>query len=853
MNRFIRVRRSCRVGSVAVLAMAAGRAAGQCGSPALYEFGGMPGPVCTASSGVQVGYEAVARGRYINIESSPLVSGSPAVMGRVALDHPARFMHTEIVGRVWATDGSTIYGLNTGTPASPQILGRITIPNARYISRLRIRGNYVYAVEPFTLYIVDVTNPAAPVLRSTLTFASSPFVHDVEVIGSYAYLSMEESADVNSLIVVDVSSPTAPVEVRRVGSNGRRGYRVAKAPNLAGLYTLAWNSTSAAIEEWSLATPSNPSLAAANVSLSSDDVLDYDDLRATNTAICFMGHYPAQVRLYDPGALGQIGPTLALPYGDFVNQLGTDTPYAFITRQSGELTRVNINTNPMTPQDPFLDIVPGYTRKVLDIGTGISVLTGSNDLWFFVTPNGAAPYSFAHVKGDAGYVLGGDSMALLSDGTLFAIESSTTSLTALVLAYHVTGAPSPSVQAMGSYPAGAYINGMDAGYDASNVRRVYYTTGGGAGGSPFLHVLNATNLAAMTHDSAFALTSTVYTPVRFFSASSFPPAPARVLVGGGATQIVSVASAGAPSSLGVIPSASQAIVRGLSPTMWLIDQNRLKAYDISTPATPVLQSAIRIAPDQHSGGVDVKTTSPFGNALALTTGDGDLVEVQAASANAPVITQIGRLNSANGPVNGLSWDGTNLHVANGIDGYMVMPVTFTAPPREDPNNALGLIGNAGIAAICVGTPFTATAHFVANPAVSAYQWLKLTGSVFTPLADGPTGTGSTVSGAATATLTITNPGPADAGYFSCRATNSCGTATTDTLLSARLGGYPNCDQSTVAPVLNVNDFICFLNAFAAGDPYYPFQYANCDGSSLVPVLNVNDFVCFLNLFAAGCP
>ena len=60
--------------------------------------------------------------------------------------------------------------------------------------------------------------------------------------------------------------------------------------------------------------------------------------------------------------------------------------------------------------------------------------------------------------------------------------------------------------------------------------------------------------------------------------------------------------------------------------------------------------------------------------------------------------------------------------------------------------------------------------------------------------------------------------------------------------------YPNCDSSTVAPILNVNDFSCFLNKFAAGDPY-----ANCDGSTTAPVLNVNDFSCFLNRFAAGCP
>ena len=61
------------------------------------------------------------------------------------------------------------------------------------------------------------------------------------------------------------------------------------------------------------------------------------------------------------------------------------------------------------------------------------------------------------------------------------------------------------------------------------------------------------------------------------------------------------------------------------------------------------------------------------------------------------------------------------------------------------------------------------------------------------------------------------------------------------------GCYANCDGSTLSPVLNVNDFTCFLNRFAAGE-----AYANCDGSTTAPVLNVNDFTCFLNRFAAGC-
>jgi glucose/arabinose dehydrogenase len=58
----------------------------------------------------------------------------------------------------------------------------------------------------------------------------------------------------------------------------------------------------------------------------------------------------------------------------------------------------------------------------------------------------------------------------------------------------------------------------------------------------------------------------------------------------------------------------------------------------------------------------------------------------------------------------------------------------------------------------------------------------------------------------------------------------------------------NCDGSTTAPVLNVLDFNCFLNAFTAGD-----LYANCDGSTTAPVLNVLDFNCFINLFGGGCP
>jgi hypothetical protein len=68
--------------------------------------------------------------------------------------------------------------------------------------------------------------------------------------------------------------------------------------------------------------------------------------------------------------------------------------------------------------------------------------------------------------------------------------------------------------------------------------------------------------------------------------------------------------------------------------------------------------------------------------------------------------------------------------------------------------------------------------------------------------------------------------------------------------------YANCDGSTTAPILNVEDFTCFINEFAAASQLPHEQqlthYANCDESTTAPVLNVEDFTCFINKFAQGC-
>jgi uncharacterized membrane protein len=135
---------------------------------------------------------------------------------------------------------------------------------------------------------------------------------------------------------------------------------------------------------------------------------------------------------------------------------------------------------------------------------------------------------------------------------------------------------------------------------------------------------------------------------------------------------------------------------------------------------------------------------------------------------------------------------------------------------------------------------------VTGSAPATFQW-RLNGA---PITNGTQPNGSSYSGATTARLVLNNAACENGGAYTCVATNSCGSGTTPEYTLVVTGCptcYPNCDASTAAPVLNVNDFVCFQNKFAAGD-----TYANCDQSTTAPVLNVNDFVCFQSQFAAGC-
>lgn len=124
---------------------------------------------------------------------------------------------------------------------------------------------------------------------------------------------------------------------------------------------------------------------------------------------------------------------------------------------------------------------------------------------------------------------------------------------------------------------------------------------------------------------------------------------------------------------------------------------------------------------------------------------------------------------------------------------------------------------------------------------------------------GASAEGGIVHGAQGATLRIRSVKPSDAGEYRCVISGPCGVGISNAATLIVKAGelcYANCDQSTAAPILNVDDFTCFINAFAQAQGLPQAlqieAYANCDGSTAAPVLNVDDFTCFINAFAAGC-
>jgi hypothetical protein len=127
-----------------------------------------------------------------------------------------------------------------------------------------------------------------------------------------------------------------------------------------------------------------------------------------------------------------------------------------------------------------------------------------------------------------------------------------------------------------------------------------------------------------------------------------------------------------------------------------------------------------------------------------------------------------------------------------------LPITFT----QHPTNASVRVGSNAIFSVAAtsNTPLT-------------YQWRRSG----VPLVTGPSGTGSTVSGATTPTLTITGATAADNGAaFDCAVTNACGPARSDPAGLAVTGGCGSADFDGDGDTATDADIEAFFRVLAGG-------------------------------------
>lgn len=140
---------------------------------------------------------------------------------------------------------------------------------------------------------------------------------------------------------------------------------------------------------------------------------------------------------------------------------------------------------------------------------------------------------------------------------------------------------------------------------------------------------------------------------------------------------------------------------------------------------------------------------------------------------------------------------------------------------------------------CVGGTATySTVVIPLNGGPYLYQWRRN----LVPLLNGPTGSGSVISGANAATLNIANTSPADAANYDCIITTpGCGTIFSATAgLATFPGGSGDGNLSGQADAADIQGFVNILINGGAPSPGYCAYDMNGDG-----VVDLNDWPAFL--------
>ncbi|MBX3315369.1 MAG: immunoglobulin domain-containing protein [Phycisphaeraceae bacterium] len=203
----------------------------------------------------------------------------------------------------------------------------------------------------------------------------------------------------------------------------------------------------------------------------------------------------------------------------------------------------------------------------------------------------------------------------------------------------------------------------------------------------------------------------------------------------------------------------------------------------------------------------------------------------------------GRLLFANGPGTSIiHLNGNTYTTAATLQGGLsVRAISFaTVPPRIQTQPAHTITCPGG----------TLTLSIVATGGSPTYRWQRLVADDWADLADGPTATGSTLSGTGSHTLTINTFAFEDDGSYRCLITDAAapdGILSEHALARACLANY-NCDGE-----VDILDFLDFMDDFGSCDgqsaPCGNSANADITGDTIVDIVDLLDF---LDAFGRGC-
>lgn len=646
--------------------------------------------------------------------------------------------------------------VDVSQPRAPRYVSTVDTPYGP--ESVATLGDIVYAADgQSSVRVINISTPAFPVIVASLPITHSTsgwYVQEVEVSGNRLYVGSEAFHRVG-VDVYDISIPAAPVHL---------GFWETPFGGGVGLGDLVVSGTTIFLTDTSLGLhildATLPGAITEVGSLPSNFAGGAMELEGTTL---FLGRsQPGAYALdvIDITNLASPNLLLTLPTPGLIDDMARKGPYALAALSDGGLLTLDLTV----PTSPAVAATWGMPRAPIDVavlGNMLFAADGAAGLTVMdiTTPNVPRPLSKTPTVGvPASLELVGNTAYVAEGGAGVEVFDLTSPATPASLGLFSTPGTANAVATLGGL---AFV----------------------ADGSSGLYIADISNLTAPV-----PLSSTPLPTINSYANAVAISGSTVYVTDGNALHILDASNPSSPvwlSKFDTFSYADDVVLNG--SIAYVIDYSkRVYAVDLSNPSTPL---------ETWSGPINgsAKKAVLAGNSLFVSFNQGGWVEsYDVSTPQTPVLTAATWAPTGG---SGLAWSAGILYIASGSNGLHIL--------RADGlPQALKPIQSGG----CGGDVFLdvpASGQSVSGGQILAYQWRK----DGVALSDGPTGSGSTLSGSTEARLVLSQLGSADLGQYDCQVTNSCGTTTSPgwDLISGGscFTSYCSCDGSgATAPCAN---------------------------------------------------